>query len=675
MENTKKLSGDLFAAASKTLRFPPCGRYTIEFYEDCVEDNLSAQEWADFEAHSKNCPYCQKQIEQARARDRVASRSFILSEIGQRRSLASALTHLREMQDLEKSVRKQHRKPMLLAASEEYEGLTGTAYGLAVDTESGSGAKLECFAWVSSRDTSGPVLDLRGPEIRSMKKDDTKYAVEPPLDRLEDELEDLFGVNSLLKKLGLNRREITVDIRHSTEDGFIKEAHSLGLAVLVAILNAFAGNKDLSNMAFSAGIRKNGRLTRVGDLAQKIAVAREAGVSELIVSKDLERDAKTDQGDDNSLQIRFFATFKEVLEYLGFFESLDACSEKGEQRALPIPGTSIEKSLACAGEHAEECLFLISIAGSKGIDPVLAREICALAEDLCVIRHEFRPISTAIIVGDPSKIEDILPPSPIRLPQGWDIFSSQKNLIRLSSIVDGNAMGFVAGCDGSIHSIRKLNIDVAGNFNINRLLSGVNRRHAVLSKLTDSLMFFTASVDHSVFVFARGAMVGRYKNGKWIPTDLGEFGKFLQEAADRKGILPEVIEKIGRAALLMSDLSIGGIFVLFREAVDMEGRFGNVLDGLSVGLAVESVRELTDEELVNFAKEDGAVLVDKAGNIHSFMAFLRPRNAAQVESDPARGARHNVAKIISKEVGCLCIVNSQDGAITVYEDGEQVYRL
>jgi ATP-dependent Lon protease len=101
-----------------------------------------------------------------------------------------------------------------------------------------------------------------------------------------------------------------VDIRYPAEDGFIKEAHSLGLAVLVSILNALAGNKDLAHLAFSAGIHKNGRLTRVGDLPQKIAIAREAGVSELVVSKDHEKDVESALGDDKSLNIRFFPLLK-----------------------------------------------------------------------------------------------------------------------------------------------------------------------------------------------------------------------------------------------------------------------------------------------------------------------------------------------------------------------------
>ena len=106
-----------------------------------------------------------------------------------------------------------------------------------------------------------------------------------------------------------------MDIRHPAEDGFIKEAHRLGLAVLVSILNALAGNKELAHLAFSAGIHKNGRPTRVGDLPQKIAIAREAGVSELVVSKDHEKDVKGVLGDDQSLNIRFFSNLKEVMDH------------------------------------------------------------------------------------------------------------------------------------------------------------------------------------------------------------------------------------------------------------------------------------------------------------------------------------------------------------------------
>ena len=682
MDKTKIFMNDLFAAAAKTLGQPvsqpeirPCeNNYTADIYDDYVEDSLPQNVMADFERHLDGCLHCQLMLKQAFIRDDKVERSFLMSEIGRKRSLNATLNQLSELRKEEKVARKR-QKAMLLAASEDYEGLTGTAYGLAVDRDSSGGAKLECFAWVGSPDTVEPILDLRGPEIQSVKKDNTKYSVEPPLDRLEDELEGLFGVNSLLKKLGLNRREITVDIRHPAEDGFIKEAHSLGLAVLVSILNALAGNKELAHLAFSAGIHKNGRLTRVGDLPQKIAIAREAGVSELVVSKDHEKDVKGALGDDQSLNIRFFSSLKDVMDYLGLFEKLERHFTKGAPPAPPIPVASIGKAYFRAVEQVEECRFVLTAAGPKGLDAVLAREICGLAEDLCVIRHEMRPVSTALVVGDPSKIENILPPSPIKLQQGWDLFSSQKTLIKLSSIVDGYTMGFVADTCGRIHSVRKLNIDLTGNFPVNRLLTGISRRYAILSKMTDSLMFLMSSADNTARVFTEGTLLGRYKNGKWVATDLDQFEKLLRDSATRKGILPEVVEKIGRVAIRMSDLNAGGLFVLFRDLTDMEDRYSNLLNGLSVSLAVESIRELTDEELVNFAKEDGAVLIDRSGNIHSFMAFLRPGNAFMFESDPSKGARHNVAKIVSKEIGCLCIVNSQDGGITAYEDGEQVFIL
>ena len=222
-------------------------------------------------------------------------------------------------------------------------------------------------------------------------------------------------------------------------------------------------------------------------------------------------------------------------------------------------------------------------------------------------------------------------------------------------------MGFVADTCGRIHSVRKLNIDLTGNFPVNRLLTGISRRYAILSKMTDSLMFLMNSADNTARVFSEGTPFGRYKNGKWVATDLDQFEKLLRDSATRKGILPEVVEKIGRVAIRMSDLNAGGLFVLFRDLTDMEDRYSNLLNGLSVSLAVESIRELTDEELVNFAKEDGAVLIDRAGNIHSFMAFLRPGNAFMFESDPSKGARHNVAKIVSKEIGCLCISTPRTG--------------
>jgi hypothetical protein len=198
MDKTKTFMNDLFAVAAKTLGQPvsqpeirPCeNNYTADIYDDYVEDSLPQNVMADFERHLDGCLHCQVMLKQAFIRDDKVERSSLM--VNRSQAFPTPLKSLSELQKKEKVARKR-QKAMLLAASEDYEGLTGTAYGLAVDRDSGGGAKLECFAWVGSPDTVEPILDLRGPEIQSVKKDNTKYSVEPPLDRWRTNSRDCSG--------------------------------------------------------------------------------------------------------------------------------------------------------------------------------------------------------------------------------------------------------------------------------------------------------------------------------------------------------------------------------------------------------------------------------------------------------------------------------------------------
>ncbi|MCC7352379.1 MAG: DNA integrity scanning protein DisA nucleotide-binding domain protein, partial [Anaerolineae bacterium] len=88
-----------------------------------------------------------------------------------------------------------------------------------------------------------------------------------------------------------------------------------------------------------------------------------------------------------------------------------------------------------------------------------------------------------------------------------------------------------------------------------------------------------------------------------------------------------------------------------------------------------NLEDLSDEELVNFAKQDGATIVDSRGAFRGATVLLRPQMQTKAEVDPKAGARHTSAAKMSAECDCVAIVISHDGPISVYDAGQRVMRF
>lgn len=664
----------LAQAAVKTFKSPylekdskECSRYDDGAYIQYLEDELVEDEKLEFERHLKDCPSCLRLLQQAFKISREVEKSYLLSEIGQKKSLNKTLRYLDSLFEKDKSV----NQPFLAAAADR--GLTGTAYGIAVDPDSGAGILLECSAWVSEQPAEQGTFDLRGPEVESIKKGDKHYSFSSPLELLEDQLEDLFEFNPFVKPFKLLKRNIIVDIIHEEETGYITEARSLALTCIIAILNAIAEKGDgQKSSVFSAGIRQDGKLKKVGRIPQKLDAAKGLGVTEFIISEENLEDCKK-YINDPDVAVRAFSCLEDVLEYQGLFESLEKKPDYEATAPDSICGEAVV--FRSRPDSVEGWKFVVENARQKGLNENLVIALCELTEDLSQIRREEKPVSTAFIVGEPENTVNILPQSPLKFMREGDIYTLQKEIIELAAIVDGLQMGFFINTNGGIHSIRKLNIDLKGGFHVNRLLTGTSRRYALISKMTKAMIFFVLTSGNRVNIFNNGALIGRYANGNWEPADYDKFEQVVTEIAEIKNIKPYVIEKVSRAAITMSDFNQGAIFVLFDAKINIKDRYSDTLKRLSVNIEVDSIRDIADSELINFAKEDGAVLIDNKGNLCTFMAFLRPKRQESLDYDTGIGVRHYTAQVLSKDIGCMCITISQDGYITVFSDGNRIYKI
>jgi DNA integrity scanning protein DisA with diadenylate cyclase activity len=316
--------------------------------------------------------------------------------------------------------------------------------------------------------------------------------------------------------------------------------------------------------------------------------------------------------------------------------------------------------------------FLFELARSKQIDAPSMVNICDIAASIAQMENEEKPLSTALIVGDPVRISRILPVSEIQLLQQDHIRRMTKTLVTLASMVDGLVLGYVIDKYGYVRGIHrlKLQLDQTDDF----LLGPQFRRHAAISDRCDAVVFFVPAGGRQVRVFSDGQLVGRYANGDWWPENMGRVDDVINPLAWEKNYNLALVRRILRIAFQMSEENLGAIFiigeanaVLQRSDISETSHFALILP--------TDLDQISDAELISFAKQDGATIIDTNGQFRTCMVLLRPEAATQAEIGPGKGARHSSAAKMSAEAHCLAITVSHDGPITVYESGKRVLSL
>jgi DNA integrity scanning protein DisA with diadenylate cyclase activity len=322
--------------------------------------------------------------------------------------------------------------------------------------------------------------------------------------------------------------------------------------------------------------------------------------------------------------------------------------------------------------------FLFELARTKQIDVPSIVHLCDAAVTIAQMEHEEKPLSTAFIVGDPARIARVLPGSEIQLLRSDHIRRMRQSLITLAQLVDGLVLGYIVDKHGYVRGIRRLRFDrqkypVAPHPG-NRLLGPQFRQRAAISQLCDAMVFFVPTGGRQVRVFADGQLVGRYSNGDWSPDNMARVDEVMDQLVKQKKRDRSLVQRILLCAFQMSEENLGAIFII-----------GNADDILSCSDAPEishfaliisaDLEELSDRELINFAKQDGATVVDVEGQFRGCMILLRPSAETKADIGPGKGARHSSAAKMSAEARCLAITVSQDGPITIYDSGKRILSL
>ena len=316
--------------------------------------------------------------------------------------------------------------------------------------------------------------------------------------------------------------------------------------------------------------------------------------------------------------------------------------------------------------------FLFEVARAQAIHPPSMVHICETAAAVAQMQSEERPLSTALIVGDPSRISRILPESEIQLQRYDHIRRMRRVVIGLAEMVDGLVLGFVLDQHGYVRGIHKLEVALDGDASY--LLGPQFRQHAAISRRCGAMVFFVPNGGRQVRVFSNGRLVGRYANGYWSTESVERVDRALERLAGEGGYDLALLRRLLRCAFRMSENNLGAIFLLGdADAVLAQSDPPAVSAYASISSA--PVDSLSDSELINFAKQDGATVIDAGGVFRSCKVLLRPAAETQAEIGTDKGARHSSAAKMSAEAGCLAITVSQDGPITAYEGGQRVFSL
>jgi long-chain acyl-CoA synthetase len=316
--------------------------------------------------------------------------------------------------------------------------------------------------------------------------------------------------------------------------------------------------------------------------------------------------------------------------------------------------------------------FLFDLATDKQIDALSMVHICDTAVAVAQMASEEKSLSTTLIVGELIQIAGVLPPSNFQLLGHEHIGRMRHILVTMAKIVDGQVLGYVVDKYGYVRGVHRLQVTLHEQPSL--LLGSQLGHYATISRQCDAVVFFVPPKGRQVRVFANGNLVGRYANGDWSPEDLSRVDEMVAQLVKQKGYQRALVERILRCAYQMSGENLGAIFLLGDAGFVLQHADASEIRSFAAFDTVD-IDQLTDREVINFAKQDGAVVIDVHGRIRACMVQLRPRANTEAEIGPGKGARHSSAAKMSAEAGCLAVTVSQDGPITLYDGGRRILSL
>jgi DNA integrity scanning protein DisA with diadenylate cyclase activity len=156
--------------------------------------------------------------------------------------------------------------------------------------------------------------------------------------------------------------------------------------------------------------------------------------------------------------------------------------------------------------------------------------------------------------------------------------------------------------------------------------------------------------------------------GEWKYRNVNKIREILLKHSEMH---PELLEKVLEASLELSSRRFGAIIVLGRIPEETIA-----FQRIRSKLQAYPLREVAIPYFVEFAKLDGATIIDDSGQITHVNTILSPlMNTGDLEIFPDRGSRHETGeKICRLAPKALVIVISENGGISILKDKKALIR-
>lgn len=629
-----------------------CGIYSTDDFMNYWDDKIETEEKKSMESHCTECEFCKSGLEEAKS---IAEQTDAIAGTISDEALIEAGRRYRE----------EARTERLWAAAVERPGRQGEALGIAIAGEGKAATIIECNAWVANTLEARGTLELWGIQVIETPNG---LKTDRPLDSLEEKLMGLFRTVPLLRGFNLDRRYVNVDLKERR----LKEAWSLSLAIVMSIINAIYQRKDDLLTVYSADVRQDGKLEKVGYVEHKVRAAKDKGVRRFILSSENRQDVPLSLLSAPDVEILFFDHLDELVRYfeLSPIHRLE-CTPRETDRPS-VPEKSVQPKVP-PQENEVEWGSLAQKAKASGVQPDFIDRFFPFLEDLCQRKPILGSLGCSFIIGDVDRVCRILPSSGLEPGHRKSIFEMGNRLFPLLDILHSHHLALALGYDGVFHSICRTSIDFSGNENLSPLHEGLQRKWATVSLLTESILFWVSPADRSVQMFDNGELIGKYLNGRWRETRYDAFKEVLIQGAQAVGISPHSAMKAACSALAVAEEGLGGMVVLGLDAAQYAALWESPLE-VRAGLTFHPIPidDLTSEEMTHFAKVGGAVLIDRMERMIAFGAFLYPTSWPSSRRSISLETRHAIARQFSEESGCLILVASRYGTVTLFDRGQEL---
>jgi hypothetical protein len=356
-------------------------------------------------------------------------------------------------------------------------------------------------------------------------------------------------------------------------------------------------------------------------------------------------------------------------------------------RGIFFPGPSAYASNLFAGlaEDRYVSAFLDHVPYLQGQSPHGDRDV--LADALGVLRqsslitYENRRVSTgAILIGsgsDPYHRVPDLPPG--ALPYTSDLVSI-KSFHRLC---DGLHTVFLVDRQGmllDLVDIQQYSAECTGA--VLPAPSAARYRAHSVATLRGGHICLVLTPNGEIKVFARGAQIFQFLEGRWRLTDVAEkYHTFRRAVGDTR-----LAERLFTVALDLAENRRGGLFVLLDHIGSSLGpaehllAAGDLLDGTEPEVSAKarihyllrrkSALRLEPNVLQSIAQVDGGIVMDREGQLLAFGAILRTGAEPMAALDGGR----TTAALHASRFG-LALKISEDGFVSFFRSGCCVWEM